>query len=350
MRLLIVSRNISNIWGGFEEHIYRLYQGLTKRGIDVYFITTDIHEIPHKKFPHEKMHVIHSHKVFGYGYFDKKHLINTIKKIEPDIIHVHGWGSFIIERTISYCYRVGLKCVLTPHEFFHKMNLIKKMYNLWFKRYYLSKPDMVIALTDSQLRAIKKYTNSVVKIPNGVDNDEFSRSRPKLGEYLLSVGRFEKYKGFDEVLDVSKITGKKVIIAGRPGNYYNKLLERIRKEKMNVSLLLNVNRKKLLELYSNANIFIHPSNREGFGIVIIESLASGTPVISKPVGVASDLQSKFCRTYKDFNQLISLVDEMWEMKKNKKEIAKLRRRILADYSWKNVIKKHIEVYESVLRR
>jgi glycosyltransferase involved in cell wall biosynthesis len=341
IKLLLITRNFSRTWGGFEEHVFRLFKMLKAHGFEVQIITTDILECPKIK----GMKVLKSFGLFGYCYTPE--LSKFIVKENPDIIHIHGWGSYVIEKSLFIGKNLGIPTVLTPHEFFHKENLIKKIYTIINKRLLLKQPDIVIALTRRQKLEIEKFVRKSVVIPNGIDTKEFKKMKFKDLGYIISVGRLEKYKGFDIILDMSKRLGKRVVIVGRKTNYYFDLINRIRKEGIDAKIYPNASRQTLLKLLEGASLFISASKREGFGISIIEALASGLPVISTPVGVAPELPKEFARTFRYDEELDKLVEEFYG---KKKEIFKsARRHAFKNFSWENVIKKHIEVYNYLVR-
>jgi glycosyltransferase involved in cell wall biosynthesis len=335
-KLLLITRNFSKVWGGFEEHVFRLFKMLRNYGFDTKIVTTDILEYPKIK----GMKVLKSFNLFGYCYTPE--LLKFIVKENPDIIHVHGWGSYVIEKSLFIGKNLGIPTVLTPHEFFHKENLIKKIYTAINKRLLLKEPDVVITLTRRQKLEIERFTKKCITIPNGIDTKEFKKMKFKDLGYIISVGRLEKYKGFDIILDMSKRLGKRVVIVGRKTNYYFNLINRIRKEGIDAKIYTNVSRQTLLKLLEGASLFVSASKKEGFGISIIEALASGLPVISTPVGVAPELPKEFVRTFRHDEELDKLVEEFYG---KKKEIFKSAKRYaFKNFSWESVIKRHVEVY------
>ncbi len=101
--------------------------------------------------------------------------------------------------------------------------------------------------------------------------------------YFLAVGRLIPYKKFDLIIDTFNQTGLPLKIVGT-GNAENELRQ---KAKGNIEFLGFVSDKELQTLYSEAEALIFPQ-LEDFGIVPLEAMASGRPVIAYGKGGALD--------------------------------------------------------------
>lgn len=159
----------------------------------------------------------------------------------------------------------------------------------------LVKPDVFVAITDyaawgkgNTLRRAKTWAwgTKVVKIPNGVDLDKFSPNGEKIkiqldSPIILSVGALQWYKHHELTIEaVAKMNkGSLVIIGNGPKK---EELEKLGKELLGDRFsILNVDYDNIAKYYRSADIFTLPSwGREAFGIVYIEALASGLPVVA----------------------------------------------------------------------
>jgi glycosyltransferase involved in cell wall biosynthesis len=115
---------------------------------------------------------------------------------------------------------------------------------------------------------------------HGIDLDLF---RPRRGvEFdwprpaFLYVGRISPEKNLDAFLDLD-LPGAKIVCGGGP------LLERYRRSHPAVRWVGPVRRDRLVDYYSAADVFVHPSRTDTFGLVMLEALACGTPVAAFPV-------------------------------------------------------------------
>ena len=115
-------------------------------------------------------------------------------------------------------------------------------------------------------------------VPNGVNSSRFLPVERKAGRpRLLYVGRLEKSKGVDRVLNVFKTHNLDIeftiVGSGILENMLNDLPD-------NVKYMKNISDSELQEIYRNSDIFIFPSTLENFGNVVLEALSSGLYVIA----------------------------------------------------------------------
>lgn len=154
----------------------------------------------------------------------------------------------------------------------------------------LTAPDIYVALTEAEFLWAKKWAwkTKIVKIPNGVDLDKFSPKGVKVNfnltpPIILSVGALTWYKHHERVIQaVAKLeSGSLVIIGSGPEKEKLQALGVKVLGKSHFLLLENIEYQDLPKYYRSANLFTLPSwEREAFGIVYIEAMASGLPVIA----------------------------------------------------------------------
>ena len=137
------------------------------------------------------------------------------------------------------------------------------------------RPDKIIANSNFVAKRIKKYyrRNSLVINPP-VNISKFSISHQK-NNYFLSAGRLMAYKRFDIVIQAFNELGIPLKIIGRGPE-----MKRLKKmAKSNIEFLGRVNDEELAKYFSQCQAFIFPQE-EDFGIMAIEVMASGTPLIA----------------------------------------------------------------------
>lgn len=153
----------------------------------------------------------------------------------------------------------------------------------------LTLPDVYIALTAAEFNWAHQFAlkSKLVKIPNGIDLDKFTPNGQKKdfglkSPIILSVGALEWYKHHDLAIQaVSKLPQASLLIAGE-GPKKSKL------EELGKSLLsedrfriVKVDYEQMPEIYRSADLFTLPSwDREAFGIVYLEAMASGLAVVA----------------------------------------------------------------------
>lgn len=139
------------------------------------------------------------------------------------------------------------------------------------------RPDFFIANSKNTASRIEKYykRESEVIYPC-IDTSKFYLSSQKKDFYLY-VGRCIPYKKFDLVVDTFNKNWKKIVVCTNTDNKLYKQLKSISKE--NIEWKLNLEREKIIKLYSEAKAFVFPPE-EDFWLVPIEAMACWTPVIA----------------------------------------------------------------------
>jgi glycosyltransferase involved in cell wall biosynthesis len=172
-----------------------------------------------------------------------------------------------------------------------------------FRRYALISAKKVISVSRYTAQRIEKQIpslkNKIFIIPNSVDTEKFSpKEKPnyllekyKLFGYkiILTVARLDSYdrdKGYDKVIlalpkVLEAIPNLKYILVGE-GDDLPRIKDLISKLNLNDRVILTgyISDDKLSDYYNLCDLFIMPSKQEGFGIVFLEALACGKPVIA----------------------------------------------------------------------
>ncbi|MDR3559233.1 MAG: glycosyltransferase [Candidatus Pacebacteria bacterium] len=164
---------------------------------------------------------------------------------------------------------------------FYFPNLIKKAVpffmnyiRLW-DRASADRPDRIIANSRFVSRRIKKYykrDSLVINPPVNIGNFQTSREK---GNYFLAAGRLMAYKRFDIIIEAFNRLGLPLKIISRGPE-----MKRLQKmAKSNIEFLGRVSDAELTQYFSSCQAFIFPQE-EDFGIIAIEAMASGTPIIA----------------------------------------------------------------------
>ena len=135
---------------------------------------------------------------------------------------------------------------------------------------------------------------------NGIDLNEYQFSDVK-EDYLLFLGLLNWHKGINYAIDVAEKTNQKLIIAGPIFNwtYYTKEIEPRIKNNPNIQYVGEVGGQQKQDLLKKAKCFLFPTSwEEPFGLVMIEAMACGTPVLAFPNGAVP-------RSYARTSQILS---------------------------------------------
>lgn len=193
-------------------------------------------------------------------------------------------------RHICYCLTPIRYLWDDSHKYLHESNysaLTKKIIpfflsylRVWDKEASL-RPDEMVAISRFVSGRIRKYYNrpsDVIYPP--VNTDKF-RVAGKPGDYFLMVGRLVPYKKFDMVIRVFNDLGWPLKIVGT-GSQLDMLKNMARS---NIEFVGAVDDERLAELYAGSKALLFPQE-EDFGIVPLEAMASGRPVVAYAGGGA----------------------------------------------------------------
>jgi D-inositol-3-phosphate glycosyltransferase len=224
---------------------------------------------------------------------------------------------------------------------------------------------------DSLIRFYGAPAQKIGVVPCGVNLELFHPAdkvtvRKRLGYdpddiILLYVGRFEPLKGLDRLLQAmthlqSHLKLRLLIVGGdgaeAPESQYLKQKTKTLGIEDKVTFAGRIEQKYLPPYYSSADVLVMPSHYESFGLVGLEALACGRPVVSAPVGAMERLikESRAGLVVNDsLPQSLASGIESIINSSSLPPVDKIRKSVL-EYSWVNVAKDVIEEYESVLGR
>lgn len=218
------------------------------------------------------------------------HLIRLIRIIKPHIIHTHLFQPRILTSFASFFFR---KAKLITHKH-NNVNLSKHNIFIILEIFSLLFYKRIITISQSVKKSLMKYEfvpeRKITVIYNGIDFDKFNKSRTNerfQEENKLTIGvvcRLEQQKGIKYLLlamrmILIKFPYVKLEIIGE-GSLEEKLKGLSKKLGISNSVNFLGKFKDVIPLYKRMDIFVLPSIFEGFGIVLLEAMASGIPVVA----------------------------------------------------------------------
>lgn len=193
--------------------------------------------------------------------------------------------------------------------------------------------------------------NWIATVYNGIEESDFTFWENS-DNYYLWVGKFNHDKGPDKAIAVAKKTGIKLILAGKIDRlekedyaYFKQRIEP-RIDQKQITYIGEIGGKKKNEIFGKAKAFLNPINwNEPFGLVMAESLAVGTPVISYRNGAAEEIIVN--------GETGFLVDSLEEMVQKIPKVdlidrKKCRQRFEEHFTAKIMVENYEKLYKSIL--
>ena len=364
--------------GGVERHVYEISNALAKRGISVTVLST---RSPH----HRKYHEIDEIKViripYGIPLYSSSipfHIFWHLNQSEYDLIHAHTPNPTIADLA-CFKNRGKIPFILTYHNDISKEGYAGKMisyvYNKTLGDFILKNSDLIIATTKSYAEKsirLKRFKHKIKVIPNGVNPNKFNKNIdekkirihhgiPIDSKIILFVGALEVYKGIEYLLKAFKqvlnYEMKSYLVIVGAGALSKQLKE------MTVELGISdnvifagyVKDSDLPYYYSACDFFVLPSisGGEGFGIVQIEALACGKPVICTDLPGVNEVDAKEVASIhvppKDCEALADAIIQLLENEKLAREMGENGRQFVEDiYTWERVAEETERVYKELI--
>jgi D-inositol-3-phosphate glycosyltransferase len=234
--------------------------------------------------------------------------------------------------------------------------------------------DCIIASTAREREELIKYygasPDKISIIPCGVNLDLFKPidkgiARKELGldhqKVILFVGRIEPLKGLEQLLGaLNYIEGEEppvlMIVGGDEHSQGQvQVLQRMAKDlhiEDRVTFVGSVAQEKLPLFYSAADICAIPSYYESFGMVALESLACGTPIVATNVGGMRSIirHGEIGRIAKDNSphNLASEISGLLCQREDKDQHVKTRRDRMTEFSWATIADRILHEYNRLL--
>ncbi len=287
----------------------------------------------------------------------------TIRQIKPDLIHSHDG---IFWPRLAYPF-LGIPVVTHAHLPGGSAGRLKDRLG-W----------VLVKCTSDRVIGISAHTaetwvdegypaNKIELIPNGVDfqrfqipsTEERAQLRERLGlpqqrRILLWVGRLHRaMKGTDRVERVvASLPEDTTLVVVGQGAEREGILERCASQVQNQQLILPGSSPRPEEYYKAADAFLFTSYYEPFGLVILEAVSCGLPLLAFPItggGGAAELLKEFNATMMDDETSASAITGAVEAALARHESApQLREKAMKTYSWATLSKQLTQVYEAML--
>jgi len=391
--------------GGMNVYVRELAKQLGRDGVnvDVYTRSQDEH-VPH---------VVHD---LGYGNrvihipagpespLEKKVLAGYLaefveqvlefsrhQSLEYDLIHSHYWMSGIAAKGLKEVWKIPIV------HMFHTLGLMKNRiaregefegdYRIKGEREVLRYSDKIIAATQAELAQLQWLyevkTDNVVIIPPGVDLGRFypipkedAREFIQIDlcpRMLLFVGRIEPLKGIDTLIKAIALMKEAGVLhlhevclaviggdASISEEYISHEMSRLNDLRKAygledvVTFLGKRSQDTLPYYYSAADVVVMPSHYESFGMVALEAMACGTPVVASQVGglayLIKDGETGFHVRDQEPQELAARLTNILNDNNIHNRMSLNAAEYARQYSWKEITKQILNVYNSLIEQ
>ncbi|MBV9327905.1 MAG: glycosyltransferase [Chloroflexi bacterium] len=297
-----------------------------------------------------------------------------------DLIHSHYWLSGRLG--LLFKDRWGVPMVSTFHTLAQLKNRVaesaaerEQAVRYEIERRTMAGSERIVALTavDRQ-QMIRHYGEHapIVVIPGGVDLDRFRplprrTARAQLGlaakhKVVLFVGRIQRLKGLEVLLrafaQLGDLDARLLIVGGRPGTGpESREITRLQHlaSRLGVAertqFLGALAHEELPTYYSAADVSVMPSSYESFGLVAVESLACGTPVVATRVGglrsIVRDGETGLLVPWRDAELFAERLRRVLTDDALRRHLAGQARESVLGYGWDRIAEEHLALYAEV---
>lgn len=302
MKVLHVIPSLATSYGGPSLALINIKKALEMEGIKVSIVTT----IDKGELAQEFSGSIHLFKKkFLKSYFYSSDLRDWVRKnlSKYDLIHIHSLFSYPSTIAAYYARKYKVPFIIRPfgtldRESMRHHSLRKILHFAFFDRENLNQASLIHCTSHSEQEEFQRFHLKVKSqvIPLGIIPEEYSTSRkdlescygiPEGKKVILFLSRIHPRKGLNLLMEALQILrGVRddfiVLIAGSSQNHYMDKLKRMAKQKSLDKFIIwlgEVSGKKKMEVLHGSDLFVLPSYRESFGLVVIEAMASGLPVV-----------------------------------------------------------------------
>lgn len=308
---------------GIWSRVYRDAKALISAGYEVHVFSSNIIKGTSKtssdfeEFEGIKIHRFKSKFSLGgtsmFWFFGR-----SFSELSPDIVHTHGYRHphSLFSNLLSK--KKGIPIVLTSHGPFEKddrrrfyLKLVDKVYDSIISRFEIKNYKKIVAISKWEIPYLKKLGGVEIElIPNSIGLEFFDQPIPEnlneIKNQVIYMGRVDSVKRLEWIQSAAKkLENVNFKIVG-PVQNLNEEFENIR-----LKNLMFINKKytsdEFIEEIDKSDIFILPSIRESFGIVLIEAMSRGKIVISSETKGALDLIENGVNGF-----LVQNVDELVE--------------------------------------
>ncbi len=340
--------------GGIENVVQNLSEEMSKKGNEIYVLAASRSELGVERISEnliiERFRSISPNNSYHYP-IGLKGRLKAIRE-DFDIIHAHGYHSF--PALVSFLNRGKVPFFISCHYHRHShkafRNFLLKVYKIIAKRmvnfadcvFCVSRAEEILVKEDFEPKDCKVIHNGVV-FPNIDTDDEICEDR------IVMIGRLERYKNQENAIKFLKRNQNYKLDLVGDGPDFQRLRKIVGEEDLEERVVFHgrVSEKDRDLIISRAKALFTLSEHESFGLVILESLSMGKPVI------ASDIPSHR-EIFEEVGDGVILVDQnnIEEITLKMQDIEAYRGRVrnenVEKFRWKRIAEEYLSVYKKMV--
>ena len=374
------------IIGGLARHVEGLSRALASLGHEVHVITLDFPEAPYEE--HEGSLYVHRvpvsvpapsfHSwVLLFNHFFEKRLGQLVHEFgAPDALHIHDWLTVPAGVAAKQLLRCPLVMTFHSTEASRSSNSPSTESAMvegleWWGSFEAARVIAVSGWMKSEVVSTFRIpSEKVVDIPNAVDPLKFEgaadnqAARRRWGvedgdRLITAVGRLTAQKGFDDLIRAYPIIKRSVpasrlLLVG--DGYMRTELEHLAEQlhvKDSTTFAGFISDTELVAALRSSDVVVVPSRFEPFGIIALEAMAAGTPlVVSRVGGLAEIVEDSVDGIEVEPNNPSAIASATVSILSDREFAARLATRgeeKAKSYSWENVAKRTLGVYQEAAR-
>lgn len=376
MRIAFIGhKRIPSREGGIEIVVDELATRMAARGEQVVVYNRKGHNVAGEEFDNQsstsdKPFMYRGVKVIPVTTIDAKGLaaltssfFATVKAImaRPDVIHYHAEGPCV---PLRFAHWFGIRTVATIHGLDWQRAKWGKFASTYLKlgeRAAATCADEVIVLSRNVQRYFKDtYGRDVRFIPNGIERNESVPANEitrKYGlakdGYVLFLGRIVPEKGVHYLIEAFKQldTDKKLVIAGGSSDsaeYYEQIQSAAATDPR-IVLTGFIEGQELAELYSNAYIYVLPSDLEGMPMSLLEAMSYGNCCLTSDIPECAEVVEDHAVTFHK-SDIADLTTKLSNLLADSSRVAELQATaanyITQKYNWDKVVDQTLALYKA----
>ncbi len=345
---------------GGELYNFKLSQYLEQQGWQQVYVSL-----------HQKKHYLRLSKIPFFGDILASLIFAIILfKYRGILIEDHYFSKYLFFTNIFQRVFFKSKIVVVVHLFYSYDSsdnfLIRKFINRTIEKIRLSFADLIIASSDyskSEIVSVGINPDSVHVLSPGLDREKhniLSSSCRSDSKKILCVGNYVSRKGIIYLIEAfSQIERQNFtlhLVGNRKNNssYYNKLNNAVEKLKLTECVVFHdgSDQENIKQLYASADIFVLPSFKETFGIVFLEAMHYGLPIITTNVSAMPELieegKNGFLVPPGDSQALAEAISTLIENPDLSKQMGEAgRKKVANSYYWEQSGSKFVAILESL---